>query len=69
MEEYFLYGFKKILRNMSDGSILWTYFSMGIDTSYFEETYKEVKNNNQNSLISKGMYLLYSILLYIVIIL
>jgi len=60
------YGFKKILRNMSNGSILWKYFSMGIDTSYFEETYKEVKNNNQNSLISKGMYLLYSVLLFIV---
>ena len=61
------YGFKKLLRNMSNGSFLWKYFSMGIDTSYFEEAYKELKNNNQNSIISKGLNLLYSVLLFVVI--
>ena len=57
------YGFKKLLRNMSNKYILWKYFSMGLDTSYFEDTYKIVKNNNENSILSKGLNLLYTILL------
>jgi hypothetical protein len=36
---------------------------MGLDTSYFEDTYKIVKNNNENSILSKGLNLLYTILL------
>jgi hypothetical protein len=57
------FGFKKILKYMSNKSILWKYFSTGLDTSYFEDTYKVVKNNNQNSILSRGLNLLYSILL------
>ena len=61
------YGFKKLLRNMSNRSFLWKYFSMGLDTSYFEEKYKENKNINENSTLTKGLNLLYSILLFTVI--
>ena len=57
------FGFKKLLKNMSSKSIIWKYFSTGLDTSYFEDTYKTVKNNNENSILSKGLNLLYSILL------
>jgi hypothetical protein len=59
------FGFKKILKYMSNKSMLWKYFSTGLDSSYFEDTYKIVKNNNQNSILSKGLNLLYTILLTI----
>ncbi len=68
-------GFKKLLKNFSGTSILWKYFSMGLDRSYFEEVYKTVKNNNENSIFknpalifSKGWKLLLTILLFILLV-
>ena len=61
------YGFKKLMRYMTDKSLLWKYFSTGLDTSYFEDTYREIKNNSENTFfsLSKGLNLLYSVLLTI----
>jgi hypothetical protein len=68
-------GFKKLLKNLSGTSLLWKYFSMGLDRSYFEEIYKNVKNNTENSifknpllLLSKGWNLLLTILIFILLV-
>ena len=67
-------GFKKLLKNLSGTSILWKYFSMGLDRSYFEEIYKDVENNKENSIfknpvliLSKGWNLLLTILTFILL--
>jgi hypothetical protein len=58
-------GFKKLLKILSGNSIAWKYFSMGLDKSYFEEVYKEVKNNNENTIFSKAINFICSILIFI----
>ena len=40
---------------------------MGLDTSYLEDAYKNVKNNNENSILKKGLNLLYTSLIFIFI--
>jgi hypothetical protein len=67
-------GFKKLLKNLSGSSMLWKYFSMGLDRSYFEEIYKGVVNNKENSIFnnpylifSKTWKLLLTILLFILL--
>ena len=67
-------GFKKLLKNLSGTSILWKYFSMGLDRSYFEEVYKDIENNKENSIfknpvliLSKGWNLLLTILTFILL--
>jgi hypothetical protein len=61
------HGFKDLLNNLSGKSIIWKYFSMGLDTSYFEEIFKKVKNNSESSIIEKGLNILYTILLFIIL--
>ena len=67
-------GFKKLLKNLTGTSLLWKYFGMGLDRSYFEEMYKDVVNNKENSifnnpslLLSKGWNLLLTILTFILL--
>jgi len=60
-------GFKKLLNKLSSRSIIWKYFTMGLDTSYLEDAYKNVKNNNENSILKKGLNLLYTSLIFIFI--
>ena len=67
-------GFKKLLKNLSGTSVLWKYFSMGLDRSYFEEIYKDIENNTENSIfknssliLSKGWNLLVTILTFIIL--
>lgn len=60
-------GFKKLLNNLSSRSIIWKYFTMGLDTSYLEDSYKKVNNNNENSIIKKGLNILYTALIFIFI--
>jgi hypothetical protein len=69
-------GFKELLKNLSGTSLLWKYFSMGLDRSYFEEIYKGVVNNKENSIIknsslisSKGWNLFLTILTFIILVL
>ena len=70
ISKYILFAstdFKKILRNIGHKSILWKYFMTGLDTEYFDDKYKEIKNNNDNTIITKGLNILYSVLIFIVI--
>jgi hypothetical protein len=60
-------GFKKLLNNLTNRSVMWKYFTMGIDTSYLEDVYKDVKNNNENTILKKGLNLFYTALLFIFI--
>ena len=60
-------GFKKLLNKLSSRSIIWKYFTMGLDTSYLEDAYKNLKNNNENSILKKGLNLLYTSLIFIFI--
>jgi len=57
------FRFKSLIRNMNK-SFLWKYFSMGLNSSYFEDTYKEIKNNNENTIINKALNIFYSILIF-----
>lgn len=52
------YGFKKLLKNLSGSSMLWKYFAMGLDRSYFEEIYKDVVNNKENSIFNNPSLIL-----------
>ena len=70
ISKYILFAstdFKKILRNIGHESFLWKYFMTGLDTEYFRDTYKEIKNNNDNTIITKGLNILYSVLIFIII--
>jgi hypothetical protein len=60
-------GVKKLLKKFSSDSIIWKYFTMGLDTSYFEDVYNKNKNNNDNSILKKGLNLLYTALIFIFI--
>lgn len=61
------YGFKELLENMTNNSVIWKYFSMGLDSSYFEDTIKKTKNNEETSLVTKGLNLLYTVLIFIIV--
>ena len=68
-------GFKKLLKNLTGTSLLWKYFGMGLDRSYFEEVYKDIENNKENSIfknplliLSKGWNLLLTILIFILLV-
>ncbi len=41
---------------------------MGLDSSYFEETFKTMNNNIENSLITKGLHIIYFIILFIILV-
>ena len=58
-------GFKRTLRYLRGDSIMWKYFSMGLDRGYYESMYEKVKNNNDNSILTKGMNIIYTILIFI----
>jgi len=55
--------FDKLLKKITSKSIIWKYFSMGLDTSYLEDVYKN--KNNENSIYTQGKNLFYSILLFV----
>jgi len=55
--------FNKLLKKITSKSIIWKYFSMGLDTSYLEDMSKN--KNNENSIFIQGKNLFYSILLFI----
>ena len=59
------HGFKKLMKNLSSDSVIWKYISMGLDSAYFQDTYKLIENNNENSFITTGIKQIYSILLFI----
>ena len=59
------HGFKKLMKNLSSDSMIWKYISMGLDSAYFQDTYKLIENNNENSFITTGIKQIYSILLFI----
>ena len=61
------HGIKHLLDKLSGNSIIWKYITMGLDNSYFEETIKTLKNNNENSLLTKGLNILYFIILFIIL--
>ena len=62
------YGFKKLMKNLSSDSVIWKYISMGLDSAYFQDTYKLIENNNENSFIIKGLKQIYSFGLFILMI-
>ena len=69
-------GFKELLKNLTGTSLLWKYFSMGLDRSYFEEIYKDVQNNKENSIFknsslisTKEWKLFLTILIFIILVL
>ncbi len=61
-------GVKNLINNMSGGSKIWKYFSMGLDSSYFEDIYKNMNNNKEETIIEKGTNILYSVLIFLLLI-
>jgi hypothetical protein len=60
-------GVKHLMNNISENSIIWKYFSMGFDYSYFEDVYKNIKNNKEESILTEGLNIIYSILIFILL--
>jgi len=59
-------GIKTLLKNLSGDWKIWKYIGMGLDRSYIEEITKDFKNND-NNMIQKGLNIIYSILLFLLI--
>ena len=57
----------KVIKNFSTNSFIWKYMSMGIDNSYLNNIYNLYESVNQNTLLTKGLNILYSILIFIII--
>jgi hypothetical protein len=60
-------GIKNFIKQLFGDSIIWKYFSMGLDSSYFEEVYKNIKDNEEETVLTKGLNLIYFILIFIVL--
>ena len=60
-------GLKHFINQLFEGSFIWKYFSMGLDTSYFEDEYKNINNNKEESLLTSGLNILYTILIFILL--
>jgi hypothetical protein len=58
-------NFNGLLKNLTGHSWIWKYFTMGLDSSYFEDQYKFI--NQKESLLNQGLNVLYSILIFIVL--
>ena len=59
------FGFKSFLETLCGNSIIWKYFSTGLDKSSLEEMFKNIKNNEDTSIIKEGFNLLYSFIIFI----
>jgi hypothetical protein len=60
-------GIKKLLDKLTSNSFIWKYFTIGLDTSYLDDKYKNLINNNENTILKKGLNLLYTSSLFIII--
>jgi hypothetical protein len=60
-------GFKGFMENMTEGSFIWKYFSMGLDKSAFEDILENMKNNKETSFIESGLNIFYIFLIFIVL--
>lgn len=58
-------NFNHLLKNLRGESWIWKYFTLGLDSSYFEDKYKNI--NDKESLIDEGLGLLYSIIIFIIL--
>jgi len=58
-------NFNHLLKNLRGDSWIWKYFTIGLDSSYFEDMYNNV--NEKESLIEEGLGVIYSILIFIVL--
>jgi hypothetical protein len=56
----------KVIKNFSTNSTIWKYMSMGIDNSYLNNIYNLYQINNQNTLLTKGLNIFYSLLIFII---
>jgi hypothetical protein len=61
------YGFTKLLKNMCSQTTLSKYFSLGLDTVYFQNKYNELVKNNENTFINKGFNLFYTVLVFLIV--
>ena len=61
-------GVKNLINNIKENSMLWKYFSMGLDTSYFEDVYNNIQNNKEEkNIVKKTINVVYTIISYILI--
>ena len=61
-------GVKNLINNIKENSVIWKYFSMGLDTSYFEDVYNDIQNNKEEKdIVKKGFNIIYIILSYALI--
>lgn len=57
--------FSNFFKNLTGKSWIWKYFTTGLDTSYFEDMYKNF--SVKESLLDEGLNMVYSILIFIII--
>lgn len=58
--------FKKLIQNLSSENIIWKYFGLGLDKSYFEKAYHTIKNNNEN-ILSGVKHFLYTFFAFLIL--
>jgi len=61
------FGFRDILKNISNGSFFWKYISLGIDSEYCKAIFESIKNSTNLSFISRIGDIVLTILIYIII--
>ena len=59
--------FKKLIENLSGNNVIWKYFTLGLDKSYFEEAYKIIKNTNDSNILSGAKHFLYTFIAFIIL--
>jgi hypothetical protein len=57
----------KVIKNFSTNSVIWKYMTMGIDNSYLNNIYNLYESVNQNTLLTKGLNIFYSLFVFIII--
>ena len=57
----------KVIKNFSTNSVIWKYMTMGIDNSYLNNIYNLYETINQNTILTKGLNIFYSLLIFIII--
>lgn len=58
-------NFNHLLKNLRGEFWIWKYFTLGLDSSYFEDKYTNI--NDKESLIEEGLGVLYSIIIFIIL--
>jgi hypothetical protein len=57
----------RFLRYFNDNTVIWRYFTMGLDNNYFKNIYQNIKNENPNTIGTKALNIFITFLIFLII--